>query len=511
MAARPEAVTATSRRAALARLAVPLSFLAGALAVPGFAPWGFWPLTLVAFTIYQYLLFARPDKGVRLGLAFGLGMFGLGVNWVRISLHDYGGLGLPEALLLTGLLVIYLSCYPMMHGWLVSRLDRRPLVVSMLLSPVFWVLLEWLRGQAFTGFPWLAAGYSQTDSLLGGLAPLGGVFTVSYALVLTAALLAGLPRLRHPAAFVWSGIGLLVLWGLGWLAGAHEWTEPAGEPVRVSLLQGNIDQAEKWKPEMRDITIARYTRMTRNEWYDGDWGARLVVWPESAIPAFADQVEEAVIRPLIREVASVGGDLLIGVPVLDRTDWRYYNAVMAVTGDGVNYYYKHHLVPFGEFLPLREWLGTLMEVMPLPVADFSAGALDQPLLQVAGQPVRASVCYEIAFGNEIRHGLPEARLLVNVSNDAWFGDSIAASQHFQMARMRALETGRWVLRATNTGITGAIDDKGRVVSRAPRGEIAVVRAEALPMQGSTPYVALGDAFILIYCALFLPFLLQRRQ
>ena len=338
MAARPEAVIA-GRRDRLASLAIPLSFLAGALSVLGFAPWGYWPLAILAFTIYQALLFTRPAQGVALGLAFGLGMFGPGVNWVRISLHDYGGLGLPEALLLTGLLVIYLSCYPMLHGWLVSQLGRRPPVVSMLLSPVLWVLLEWLRGWAFTGFPWLAAGYSQTDSLLAGLAPLGGVYAVGYALVFTAALLAGLPRLRHPAAFLWFGVGLVVLWGLGWLAGAHEWTEPAGDPVRVSLLQGNIDQAEKWKPEMRDITIARYMKMTRNEWYDSDWGARLVVWPESAIPAFADQVEEAVILPLQKEAAASNSDLLIGVPVLDRTDWRYYNAVMAVTGDGVNYYY----------------------------------------------------------------------------------------------------------------------------------------------------------------------------
>ena len=493
----------------LAALTVPLAFIAGALTVLAFAPWGGWPLAILTLAAYQYLLFAQPEKAVRTGLAFGLGLFGFGVSWVRVSMHTYGQMALPEALLLTGLLVIYLACYPMLHGWLVSLVRDRSAALAVLVSPALWTLLEWLRGRAFTGFPWLAIGYSQVESPLAGFAPLGGVLAVSYAVLLSASLLAGMRWWRCRQAYAWTVVGWLLLWGIGGLARMHDWTEAAGSPLRVSLLQGNINQAEKWKPSMRDLTIARYLAMTRKEWRDAHWKAQLVVWPESAIPAFEDQVEASVLLPLRQEAAAAGSSLLIGIPVLDRSDWRYYNAVVALSGAGIARYYKHHLVPFGEYLPLREWLGGLLQVMPLPVADFSAGPLDPPLLQVAGVPVRASVCYEIAFGNEIRHGLPRAALLVNVSNDAWFGDSIAAPQHLQMARMRAIETGRWVLRATNTGITAAIDAKGRLVSRAPRNEIAVARAEAVPLRGATPYVVLGDALILVYCALFLPFLFRR--
>lgn len=490
-------------------IALPAAFAAGALTVLSYDPFGLWPVAIGTFALYQFLLFARPDLGVRLGLAFGLGLFGFGVNWVHVSMHDYGGMGLPEALLLTGLFVIYLACYPMLHGWLVGRLERRPLAARVLLSPPLWVLLEWTRARAFTGFPWLAAGYSQTDSPLAGFAPLGGVFLVGFFLLLTAALLAGLPRLRRNAARVWALVGLATVWGVGGLSWHHAWTEGFGTPVRVSLLQGNIAQDRKWRPEMRGRTIARYLQLTRHEWHDAGWRARLVVWPESAIPAFEDEVEASVLRPLQEEAAAAGSALLIGIPVLDRDDWRYYNAVAAIDGQGIRHYYKHHLVPFGEYLPLRTWFGDLLEVLPLPVADFSAGPARPTLLKVAGVVVRASVCYEVAFGDEIRKGLPKAGLLVNVSNDAWFGDSIAAPQHLQMARMRALETGRWLVRATNTGITAAVDEKGRIVARAPRDEVAVVRAEVVTMQGATPYVVLGDGLVLACCGLFLPFAVRR--
>jgi apolipoprotein N-acyltransferase len=287
-----------------------------------------------------------------------------------------------------------------------------------------------------------------------------------------------------------------LLVALLWLGGAQlkhsQWTQVAGASLRVSLIQGNIPQDEKWDPSQQVATLEKYLGLTRGEW-DKQERQRLdlVVWPESAIPAFQHQVADSFLAPLTEEARRVGTDLLTGIPVLDREHWEYYNAVISI-GQEEGAYYKHHLVPFGEYLPLRRFLGTLLQVMPLPVADFSAGKLGQPLVRAAGYPVGVSICYEIIFGEEIITQLPQAAFLVNVSNDAWFGDSLAPHQHLEMARMRALETGRYLLRATNTGITAIIGPDGTLRERGPQFETAVVRGSIEPRSGSTPYVRWGN-------------------
>lgn len=216
-----------------------------------------------------------------------------------------------------------------------------------------------------------------------------------------------------------------------------------------------------------------------------------MVWPETAIPAFYDQVEADFIAPLREELARHGVSLLTGVPLLDRSGWRYYNTVISLDQPG-RFYYKVHLVPFGEYLPLRDWLAGVLGFLPVPQADFSAGELQQPLLQAAGYPVGASICYEIAFGEQLIHALPEAAFLVNVSNDAWFGDSLAPHQHLEMARMRARETERYVLRATNTGISAIIDADGGWVARSQLFETVTVTGKVQPRAGATPYVRWGN-------------------
>lgn len=475
-----------------------VALVAGGLLPLAFAPFEWSALAIVLLAVYLMLLGSRRGRGAFLtGYLFGLGYFGVGVNWVHISIHEFGGTPLAVAILIAALLVAFLALFPALAAWLTVRLAPVPDWRRWLLAaPAAWVLAEWLRSWLFTGFPWVLVGYSQLGMPLDGYAPVSGVYGVGLLLMMTAgALVAGILTRRGRQRF-----GLLTLVMAVWLGGAllqrAEWTEASGEPLNVSLIQGNIPQDRKWQKSWQIATLERYLGLTREEWQAPDWDVDLVIWPETAIPAFHHQVEQGFLQQLREENQRARTELVVGIPVLDRQQWKYYNAVMRVGGEE-DFYFKRHLVPFGEYLPLREWLGTLLQVMPLPVADFSAGGDDQPLLEVYGHPVGVSVCYEVVFGAEVIDTLPQAELLINVSNDAWFGDSLAPHQHLQMARMRALETGRYMLRATNSGITAVTDHHGELLSRGPQFEVTVVRATAQPRQGVTPYVRWGNAPALV--------------
>jgi len=262
-------------------------------------------------------------------------------------------------------------------------------------------------------------------------------------------------------------------------------------------VQGNIPQELKWQPEQQGATLERYVALTRQH-LDSD----LVVWPETAVPAFYDQVEADFLEPLGMELQQYGVSLLTGIPVLDRSRWEYFNAVISLD-QPQRFYYKVHLVPFGEYLPLRDWLAEVLDFLPVPEADFSAGDPQQPLLTAAGYPVGASICYEIAFGEQLIGALPEAAFLVNVSNDAWFGDSLAPHQHLEMARMRARETERYLLRATNTGISAIIDADGRLLVQSRQARTEAISADLEPRKGATPYVRYGNWPVVIACSLVL--------
>lgn len=480
------------------RLAVALA--AGALMPLAFAPFGWFPLALFApavlFALWQT---ASPRQAFWQGYLFGFGMFGFGVYWVYISIHVYGHSPLPLAVGVMLLFVAFLALFPALAGYLATR-ALQPLGAARLVwaMPAVWVALELIRGWFLTGFPWLSVGYSQIDSLLAWWAPVAGSYGVSFMTVLGAALLTLL--LSAGAKTRWlGGLGLGVLFAASFLLGRVDWTTPLGDELRVSIVQGNIDQALKWVPAERDSTLETYLSLSRREWQDPDWKPALILWPETAIPAFYHEVAETFLPALEREAQQAGVSLVAGIPVLERSDWQYYNALMSL-GDNRAFYYKQHLVPFGEYLPLRSLLGTLLQVMPLPVADFSAGRPDQALLRAAGYPMGSSICYEVIFGNAIAAALPEAAWLVNVSNDGWFGDSPAPHQHLEMARMRALETGRYLLRATNTGISAIIDPDGQVRARSPQFETAVVRGTIRPYAGATPYVRFGDYPVILLVA-----------
>jgi apolipoprotein N-acyltransferase len=478
--------------------------LAGALAVTAFAPLGWYPLAVLSLAIlFNQWLMDSPGRAFRHGALFGLGFFGAGISWVYVSVHVYGHVPVPAAVLVTGALVLLMLMYPALAGYAIRRgYPETPWVVLVLVFPAGWTASEWLRGWLFSGFPWLTSGTSQIDSPLAGYAPVLGVYGISWTLALTAALLVAVVKNRQRIA---SLLLLLALWTGGFLLDRAEWVQPRGAALQVVLVQGNIAQEDKWAPENLLSTFRRYTELTFAQ-----PASELVIWPETAIPAFYDQVNDNFIPYLEEKLQETGTSLLTGIPVLERDDWQYYNAVIALGGERA-FYYKQHLVPFGEYLPLRWLIGNTLDALAVPNADFSSGTASQRLLQAAGHPVATSICFEVVFAEEIIRALPEAALLVNVSNDAWFSGSLAPYQHLEMARLRAKETGRPMLRATNTGISAIIDYDGRILARSPQHEEAVVSGSVIPRQGATPYVQFGNIPVVLLAglSLLLPWLAGR--
>jgi apolipoprotein N-acyltransferase len=498
-----------------------LAFLLGAAAVLSFAPFGFYPLAVLALA-GMFLLWDRCTGSRQvgaLGFAFGLGFFLAGVSWVYVSLHDFGGMAAPLAAGFTLLFCAFLACFPALVGLLSRKIPATTALRSMVLAPALWALLEWVRGWIFTGFPWLAIGYSQVpESPLAGYAPVLGVYGISLMTAMTAGALAFLVQNNllsrsKPGAEKWSlasSFALSVLISIP-IVGAGlktiHWTKPLpGEPTTVALLQGNITQDLKWRPEQAIATLETYAGLVRAS------DATLIVLPETAIPMFQVHAPPAFLEMLVEHGKRNGGDILVGVPELD-TDGRYYNSVMSFGSSTNRPYRKQHLVPFGDYFPLRPVLGWIMQLMEIPMSAFSPGEGQQRPLQVAGQKVAINICYEDAFGEEIIRQLPEATLLANFTNDAWWGKSIASRQHLQMAQMRALETGRPMLRATNTGVTAIIDVSGRIAAQIPEFATTTLTGTVQGYQGATPYVRAGNyAFLaLVFLMLAAPIAWSRRK
>ncbi len=463
------------------------AFLAGALLPLSFAPYGqTWlaPLSL-ALLFYQWLRADSPGQAFVIGYLFGLGQFLFGVWWIYVSMHQYGGASPLVAAGLTLLFNATWAFFPAVTGWLTrwSIGQQSPSWQKILLPPTFWTIMEWLRGWILNGFPWLQIGYSQTDTPLAGFAPLLGSYGVGWLVVLTAAVFVYLWQERR-AAGPWVGLVVLI-WTMGAALKVVEWTRPSGPALQVVLLQGNIPQEMKWRPETRRQIVTTYLDLTRRH-----WGADLIIWPETAVPAFLHQVRDSLLSPLQQEAIQHGTDLLLGIPVKEP-DGSYYNALIAL-GKSPGKYYKRHLLPFGEYLPLRSVLGFVLELLDIPLGDFTRGSDDQPLLQAAGYPLTATICYEDTFARDALVGMPEAAYIVNVTNDAWFGDTAAPHQHVQMAQMRALEAGRYLLRATNSGVTAVIGPDGQIVSSAAVFVPTSLTESFVPMRGSTPYVLWRD-------------------
>lgn len=482
----------------------------GAVTVAGYAPFSLFVLPLLTFAAL-FLLWQRAAcarDAALLGFAFGLGWFGTGVSWVYISLHTFGAMPAPLAAAATLLFCAYLALHPAIVGYLSRRFAIPSALNWIVFVPAVFTLLEWLRGWLFTGFPWINPGYSQVPaSPLTGYAPVFGLHGITLLLFATAGALSliWVEELRSRLRTLWPWpVALIAIWVAGVGLKTVAWTEPTGSRVTVSLLQGNIAQDMKWREDQLRATLDTYLGMVGNS------NARLIILPETALPLFLRDVPADYLEALAAHARRNNGDVLLGIPErLPNGD--YYNSVVSVGSAGRQTYRKSHLVPFGEFIPLRPLLGAVVSRLAIPLQDFARGTPEQQPLAVAGEQVAVNICYEDAFGEEILRQLPQASLLVNVSNVAWFGRSIAPRQHLQIAQMRALETGRYMLRATNTGMTAVINPQGAVEAVAPEFAPAVLTHSVPGMRGATPYVRWGNAVALALCLVALAIALFGRR
>lgn len=496
MPRKPTILTLPADRPAISQA---VFFVFGCLATLAFAPFRwYWLLPLLLLPLLQVCLTLSPRDAGRHLFWFGFGQFLSGTYWIYISVVIFGQAPVWVALLLMFGLVLIMSLYLGLSGWLIGWLAGGEPWLLLAVAPACWVLVEWLRGWVLTGFPWLALGYSQIDGPLAGFAPVAGVYGVTAMLLLSTAAVLVVLHVRGRARLIAVAVAVLP-WLVGGILRTIDWTETAGPPLRVTLIQGAVPQDRKWLPEQFRPTLEYYLGETLRA-----RGSDIVVWPEVAIPAVSDRVE-GYLSALNADAHETGQTILLGI--LERADGpgdqvRIYNSVFALDGGARQIYRKRHLVPFGEYFPVparvREW----MRMLNLPHSDLAAGREDQPLIETPeGVRLAVAICYEDAYGAEQLYALPAASLLVNVSNDAWFGDSIAPHQHLQIARMRALEVGRSTVRATNTGISAFIGPDGKVLETGPQFQPTTMTKSVMPRRGSTPYAATGNRPIVILCLL----------
>ncbi len=476
---------------------------AGALTPLALAPFAIWPLALLSIALfYLGLRELTPRQAALRGWCYGVALYLAGSGWIYVSIHDYGA---ASPLLAGGLTLAFCAAVALffaLPAWLWARYLRRPRpgVAEALAFAALWLAQEAFRGWFLTGFPWLYAGYSQLDGPLRGLAPLGGVWLLSFVLALTAALLCNLLQLRRQHLALASGLSLLLgPWLLAQALNEHAWTHAKGEPLRVAAIQGNVEQNLKWDPDALEAQLALYRDMTL-----ASPPAELIVWPETAVPVLKEYAE-GYLAVMARIASDRQAALITGVPLRQVNaagERRFYNAI-TVLGEGQGTYLKQKLVPFGEYVPLQDLLRGLIAFFDLPMSDFARGPAQQPLLQAKGLRLASYICYEAVYPEFAAELARDSDLLLTISNDTWFGRSIGPVQHLQMAQMRALEAGRWMIRATNNGISVLIDPQGRIQSRIPQFQAAILYGEVQAMQGHTPYLRFGSLPLAILAALIL--------
>jgi apolipoprotein N-acyltransferase len=472
-----------------------LAPIAGALLTLSFAPFGIYPLAIVAILLFMCsLLYATPKRSFWRGFMFGAALFGTGVYWVYISIHTFGEAPIWLSAILTGGLVAILSLFPALNGYLLNRFFPKNNYSKLLLAfPAYWMILEWTRSWIFTGFPWLTLGYSQMDSFLRGYAPIFSVYGVSLMVLITASIFLYCIKLyRHQQIkyLIQSLIFVIIVWVIGGLLTIPVWTDPLGKPVSVSMVQGNIPQSIKWSPESVQPTLSRYHSLTNNH-----WDSKIIIWPEGAIPLPLPEASDY-INALDHEATQHGVTLITGIPIMATVN-SFYNAIVTV-GVTKSVYLKQRLVPFGEYTPFKFLLKDILGKLKLPMSDFIPGPGKSQPLVAGGLKISAFICYEIAFPEQVIGRNSDSSILLTVSDDAWFGHSIAQAQHLQMAQMRALELAKPLLFVSNDGLTAAVTSRGAIQAIAPPFTPYVLTADIQPRYGKTPWQLFGlDPVLLI--------------
>lgn len=487
-----------------------ISAFSGVLITLSLAPFSLWPLSVVALLLlHQVLERATARQALIHGWLFGVGLFVSGISWVYVSIHDYGSASPLLAGFLTGAFCLLLALMHAGLGYGYVRWIRDTSFGRWLGFAAWWILWEWIRYWLLTGFPWLYVGYAHLTNPLSGWAPVGGIFTIGFVVALTAAALS-----MMVANFRTSKIRAILplaisigLWLMGLLLQPIAWTTSTKTTAGIALVQANIPQSVKWEPGALRSTLDLYSGMSAPYWAQAD----IVFWPEAAIPAFYD-----VVQPFFDAVAANAAHsqhaLIAGVPFRippsrELPEGGIYNSAVTLgVGEGV--YHKQHLVPFGEYVPLEKYLRGLIQFFDLPMSDFQAGPSHQPPLRAGNLTFAPYICYEVVYGDLVRHA--RADVLLTLSNDAWFGHSIGPLQHLQMAQMRALELGRYMVRSTGNGVTAIIDEKGRIAARAPQFERTVLTGSIEGFSGLTPYARFGSWPILSLCGIIVALCCLRR-
>lgn len=486
------------------------ALIIGALLPFSFAPYNFWPVQIGSVALlYVTLKSLTPKQALWRGWWYGLGVFASGVSWVYVSIHVYSHTPAPLAFLMTLLFVAGLAWFFAIMTYSYQKWFS-PKALPYLSFAVIWVLFEWLRSWFLGGFPWLFLGDAHIDTPLSGFAPVFGVYSIGLIMALSATTLVDWQWRKHYKA----GLVLLISpWLLGFALGKISWTQPVEQgDIKVVAIQGNISQERKWLSEEIYPTLEKYRVASEKQ-----WDADLILWPETAITVLHHQAKEY-LKYLNTEGKKHHTSIITGIPYqqtqAEELPGAYHNSILAL-GESSGLYHKQKLVPFGEYVPLpQSWRG-LLTFFNIPMSDFAAGKANQSPLHVVSEnleyDIAPFICYDIVYPDHVTNMAKETGLLITISNDAWFGHSIGPLQHFAIARMRALENGRYLLRSTNTGITALIDDKGQVIERLPQFEYGVLTAQAKVMTGNTPFNLWSSWPVLIFSWLTLLVLSLRQS
>ena len=477
-----------------------IGIIAGAIGVTSFSPFHFWPGYFISLIVFSLLIFtsATAKSACWRGTSVALGFFGAGVSWVYVSIAEYGQVGSAIAVLITFAFVSVLCVFWAFSAWASWKLTKRfPLIPASLWFTLALLLGEFSRSTLFTGFPWLLPGYAIENTWLFELLPIGGIWLTSACVALTSSVIASLLLRKNNQlvlvsviVIAWSGSAYLSYYPISWV-------QQTGT-LKTTLVQGNVKQDEKWLAETAGKSLAYY-QQTTIEHLDSE----LVVWPETAITYSYPRIKPY-FAGFSKELEDTNTTLITGIPDVSEDKKDYYNAIWA-TGNGFGLYYKRRLVPFGEYIPFEEYIGPILDVFGMPMSSFKRGDENQPVLQVGEWGIAPFICYEIVYAEQVRRMVRDSDFLITISNDGWFGTSFGPWQHLQIAQFRAKEAGRYVIRATNTGITAFINEKGEVVAQAPQFERTTLTADAKAFTGNTPYVLWGywpTLLLLGICVIF---------
>ena len=485
------------------------AMLAGSFITLSLAPFNWWPMGIISCALFVVLFDQLTAKQAAIrGWFFGFGLFTSGASWVYVSIHEFGYASVPLAIFITLLFTCGLALFTALQGFVYVRFIRDLPLGNWLGFAALFVLSEWFRGWFLTGFPWLYLGYAHLDTVLNGWAPVTGIYGLGFIVAITGATLA--QRLLHNQWQTASLITLTTLWLCAIALQQVQWVKPAHKPaIKVAMVQANISQSVKWDADQYWPTLNLYNRMSRPLWKDND----IVIWPEAAIPGLYTNAK-TFIDGMAKRASKFDAALITGIPSSQTIgDQRHaFNSILA-TGNGQGFYHKQRLVPFGEYVPLEGLLRGLIRFFDLPMSAFSAGQANQKPLLAAGITLAPLICYEVVYPELASSSVPAADMLLTISNDAWFGDSIGPLQHLQMAQMRALETGRYLLRSTGSGVSAIVNEKGQITQRGPQFEQAIIAGEARVMSGATPFALTGSWPILGLCFICLAglFLKQRTK